>query len=172
MSLPPHVEALSTLYVLPGVAHGVPALTDAMLTALDAYLRRAGKDSKRPHVLGFYTDNARVNAITGHARDWTGWNGLTLTRKRWNWQTGCVDSSCSDKVDISLCRVFSDDATMFGLIVHESAHMSGAVDGSPNVLGTASNWERLAVRAWRKQVNVGTAGERDRALALARIIRR
>jgi hypothetical protein len=161
----------SAFRFLPDTPHGISILTNAKLTAIDAYLRTVGKDDKRAHVLACFTSDAQVNSITGLARNWAGWSGLTLTRKRWNWQTCCVDARSNEKVDLSLCRVFADDLVMFGLIVHELSHASGTKDGDPDVLGTASNWERVAQRAWRKQFTVGTADERDRAFTLARLLR-
>jgi hypothetical protein len=158
-------------HMLPAVSHGIRTLTDAKLTAIDTYLRTVGKDDKRAHVLACFTSDARVNSITGLERNWAGWSGLTLTRKRWNWQTCCVDERSNEKVDISLCRVFADDVVMFGLMVHELSHASGAKDGDVDILGTASNWERIAQRAWRKQFTAGTADERDRAFTLAMLLR-
>lgn len=135
---------------LPDVSHGIPNLIDNALAALDAYLRRVIADDQRPHILACFTDNAQVNRLIGYplTHDWAGWSGMTLRNKRWDWQAQCISRAAKQRVNISLCRVFSDDATMFGLITHEISHACGSKDGAVNVVGTASYWETLGKQAY------------------------
>jgi hypothetical protein len=154
----PLCEDTGTLSVIPLTVPNLPGINGDTLVAVDTYLRTRGFDNGKTHILIFYQDveqvGSRIFNIAEHGftrvlyrNNGRDISGLTINRLKWNWNT-CNYDPDGVGVSFSVAKVFSDPATMFGLIVHELSHQSGTEDAPSSQYLSASYWESAGRNAY------------------------
>lgn len=141
-----------------GTTLQIDEVTEEELSRVDSYLRLVeGDPYEWPHVLVIVPDGSYFDMWIGDLA-----NGLDLSRAsglttsvNWNFDRMERGDAFVDQATwISLARQFDDDATMFGLIVHELSHAVHTRHGNGTALGDANYWERIARNAYNQ--NCGT----------------
>ena len=144
----------------PFVALNLPALprvNERTLAALNAYFAERYGDDGKQRVLAFYADYEDILAVLGGrlARPYQlDYSGFTMRRVGWNAERCAYERGSSVKAHVSMMSTRFEGGTLFGLILHETAHAYGQHSHDANELESASWWERAGLHGYN-----GTCGQ-------------